>query len=53
MSGQLYTPAASPVQNNTNSYQIGGWLGLRSSLGILETIKIFCPYAGFKPWITH
>jgi len=40
---------ALPLGKNTSTHWIGGWVGPRASLDVLEKIKIPCPYKDLNP----
>ena len=42
VNGQLHVLAVLPPGNNPRSHSIGGWMGPRTSLDILEKRKISC-----------
>jgi hypothetical protein len=45
VSGQLYASATLPLEKQPPpTHCMGGWVGLRAGLDVVEKIKIFCPY---------
>jgi hypothetical protein len=50
VSGHVHAPAALPLEETaTSALCIGGWVGTRASLDVMEKIKISFPYQKSNP----
>jgi hypothetical protein len=50
VSGQLHAPAAfTPGDTAPGTHCVGGWLGLRADLDVMEERKISCPWRESNP----
>ena len=53
VSGQLDLQAALPTEKNAITHKIGGWVGPRAGLDVLEERKNLLPFPEFEPWVVH